>query len=198
MDQTGVWSNNLIAIASDGANNLSEKGVWTVDVNGRPRLIAQIYTRHLEGVIAITNVAAKWGPWAGKILTGDEVAFDGDPNPFPLIYAIATNGEVAPYSLNIYPEDFDIVQTNQDLYCVDYQGSSSTILKLSRSFLKDHVGELVIAQAGEIPAPNTKLFFVRWDSANTNFVIRPLSLPTKYEGRFEHVTFAPIDLPPLD
>ncbi len=195
MDQTGVWSNNLIAVASDGANTLSDKGIWRIDVNQHPHLITNIFTRHLEGVVALTNVVAKWGPWAGKIITGDEDARDENQNPRPLIYTVATNGEVASYAFGIHPEDFDIVRANQDLYCVDYQGASSTILKLSRNYLTNFIDDIVVTQAGEPPAPGAKLFFVHWDS--TNFVVRSLSLPDKYAGRFEHVTFAPISLPPV-
>jgi hypothetical protein len=35
-----------------------------------------------------------------------------------------------------------------------------------------------------------------WDSAITNFVVRSISLPDTFGGTFEHVTFAPIGLPP--
>jgi hypothetical protein len=72
-------------------------------------------------------------------------------------------------------------------------------MKLSRNFLTNHVGELLITDAGEYAKP-AKVFMVRWDSAAGNFVaarvpyIRSDSTP----GELEHATFAPIDLPPLN
>jgi hypothetical protein len=162
-------------------------------------LIATIFTPHLEGVVSITNVSSLWGPWAGKIITGDEASVDDDFRLKPLIYSIDTNGTVASFALNIEPEDFDVIQTNQDLYCVNYNGQHSTILKLSRSYLRDYIGDLLVTQSGEIdPNHPPKLFIVHWDSTNATFVTRSISIPPKYAGAFEHVTFAPINLPPID
>ena len=197
-DQTGSWSNQLIAVTSDSAGDDTAKGVWRVDPQGRPTLIANINTRHLEGVIAITNDASRWGPWAGRILSGDETINDENSKPAPLIYAIDTNGVMAAYALAIQPEDFDIVPPNQSLYCVNYNGYDSKILKLSKSILTNYVGDLVITQAGEYnPAVQQewkpKLVFVHWDGSK--FVTRSLTLPYVFPGGFEHVTFAPIELP---
>ena len=45
-----------------------------------------------------------------------------------------------------------------------------------------------------------KLFILHWNAATTNFITRkiPFSYPDGSAGHFEHVTFAPISLPPLN
>jgi hypothetical protein len=192
-DETGIWSNNLIAVTSDNSPQPGLKGVWQITSSGFPILAANIDTLHLEGVTTITN-ESKWGPWAGRILTGDE---NGNfPLP-PLIFAVATNGQVASFDLGIAPEDFDVIPRDQDLYCVNFNYSDSTILKLSRTMLTNYVGELLITQAGEGGAV-PRLFIVRWDPTKEDFLFRSITLPADvYGGHFEHVTFAPINIPPL-
>ena len=203
VDQSGVFSNQLIAVTSPGAASSDKKGVWRVDANRQPTMITNVNALHLEGVITLPDDAQTWGPWAGKIVTGDEDAVDENLNPRPLIYTIATNGEVtinstlALISGGIYPEDFDVIPPNQDLYCVNYHDSgASFILKLSRKWLTNYWGDLLITDAGEASA-QAKLFIVHWDSTNSSFVTRPISLPSSVGGRLEHVTFAPIDIPAL-
>jgi len=193
VDQTGVWSNQLISVTSDTSNTLSDKGIWRVDAQGHPTLITNIFTRHLEGVVTLTNDVPKWGPWARKTITGDEAAVDESNHSRPLIYSIDTNGSVAKFALDIQPEDFDIIPTNQDLYCVDNRDFS--IVKLHRDYFTNYVGDLLITQAGEYDlAHPARLFIVRWDNASTNFVIKTITLPGAY-GLFEQVSFAPINLP---
>ena len=197
VDQTGVFSNQVIAVASEGSFSSSRKGVWRVDAQAHPTLLTNLATAHLEGVITLPNDTNRWGSWAGKIITGDE-----DFSPNPVIYTIAANGAVVLYdttnliSGGIHPEDFDIIPTNQNLYCVAFDDANigaSSIVKLSKDYFTDYVGDLLITDAGENVAP-AKFFIVHWDAANTNFVTRRVQFfdPSR---RFEHVTFAPIDLP---
>ncbi len=183
MDQTGVFSNQVIAVASDDLYQTNNKGIWRVDPQGHPTLVATIYTPHLEGVTTITNDVQHWGPWAGKILTGDES--EG------VIYTIDTNGVTTPYHLGINPEDFDIIPPGENLYCCYAPG---LILKLPASLLTNFVGDLLVTQAGEM-SDGARLFIVHWDSGAGNFVVRRISLNWTY-AQFEHVTFAPIDIPP--
>ncbi|MCX6884034.1 MAG: hypothetical protein NTX27_03220 [Verrucomicrobia bacterium] len=194
-DQTGVWSNHLIAVTSKSDGDDTTKGIWRIDPQGRPTLVANLRTKHLEGVTTITNDAARWGPWAGKILTGDETVSQPYWVPHGIIYATDTNGVTTSHALGIHPEDFDIVPPDQSLYCLNYDGSASKILKLSKSLLTNYVGDLLITQAGESHV-EAKLYFVHW--TGTNFMTRSISLPTSvFSGQFEHVTFAPIELPNL-
>ena len=116
-----------------------------------------------------------------------------------MIWAIDTNGTAASYALGIDPEDFDIIPPTNDLYCVDYNGDQSSIVKLSHSVLTNYVGDLLVTQAGEIipPEPTAQLFIVHW--SGTNFVTRAISYyrADGTRGHFEHVTFAPINIPSL-
>ncbi len=68
------------------------------------------------------------------------------------------------------------------------------ILELSRTFFNNYVGSLLITDAGEV-SPPAKLFIVSWNG--TNFVAQGISFwrPDGTAGHFEHVTFAPVNLP---
>jgi hypothetical protein len=123
-----------------------------------------------------------WGGWAGKILTGNEYV--------GVIYVIDANGAATPYSLEIHPEDFDLIPPDQDLYCTANDGSGGVVLKISRAYFADYVGQLLITQAGEHMQP-AALYIVRWDGGPV------VSVRIPYPGAFEHVTFAPVSLPPL-
>jgi hypothetical protein len=196
VDRTGIFSNQLVVVTSGGSES-PEKGVWRVDAQAHPTLVAQIETTHLEGVITLPNDPSKYGPWAGKIVTGDE---DADPNP--IIYTISPNGTVDSYDTTslirggIFPEDFEIIPPNQNLYACD--PDVGRIMKLPASYLTNHVGDLLVTQAGEGGVP-ARLFVLHWDVATANFVTTSIRYfrPDGFNGHFEHVTFAPIDLPPL-
>src|SRR5262249_3970059 len=72
VDQTGVWSNNLVVATSDSGNATDNKGIWRVEwqgTNAHPIFITNILTPHLEGVVTLPNTNS-WGPLAGKIITG--------------------------------------------------------------------------------------------------------------------------------
>ena len=182
IDQTGVFSNDLIVVASDAPPQ-----VWLVNSNGSPALLAQISANaggNLEGVISIPNNTNQWGPWAGKILTGDE--------QYRILYTIATNGAVNPYDLGIAPDHFALIPASQNLYICDY--GHNQILKLASAFLTNYVGNLLITQeggGGYFPG----LFIVNW--SGTNFVTRFIngSVVTNGTSQLEDATFAPMDLP---
>jgi len=101
------------------------------------------------------------------------------------------NGVVASYALGIQPEDFDLIPPNQDLYCADEDNYQ--IVKLSRSLFTHYWGDLLITQSGDgtDPAGPGILFIVHWDSPSSTFQVHSIY----YGHTFEHVTFAPIDLP---
>ena len=131
--------------------------------------------------MVLTNDVQKWGPWAGKIITGAESKFP------PAIYAVDTNGSALAFNLNIEPEDFDIIPPYQDLYCTDQ--TAGRLLKVSRDVFTNYWGDLLVTQEGAISG--AKLFIVHWDAGTSNFVTRPIP----FTNWFEHVTFAPVSLP---
>ena len=70
------------------------------------------------------------------------------------------------------------------------------IQKLSRTYLTNYVGDLLITQSGDgTSSASPKLFIVRWDITNSVFNIKAIDRSYSGQGRFEHVTFAPIDIP---
>jgi hypothetical protein len=194
-DQTGTFSNNIIAVTSQD-DTPSDKGVWMVDSKGRPTLLTNIFTPHLEGVTTLTNDVAKWGPWAGKIITGDEAHFN--TNTFaadPVIYTISTNGTVSSYPTTalvangIFPEDFDVIPANQNLYITAF--NVNAIMELPSDYFTNHVGDLLITDAGEVSAAG--LYIVHWNGSN--FVTTSIPVPDSVGGHIEGVTFAPLKLP---
>jgi hypothetical protein len=185
-DRSGNLGGDLIAVTSgQRANPATNGGVWRVTANGMATKLANLpYV--LEGVITLTNDAAavaKFGPWAGKIITGSKDQ--------QTIYAIDANGTVTEYPLGIEAEDFDLIPANQNLYCAIPYASDGELLKISSTLLTNYVGDLLITQAGDIQAGLPKLFIVNWNG--TGFATR--SIP--YHEPFEAVTFAPIAIKPL-
>jgi len=218
VDQTGIWGNDLLAVTGnsldclDGASYAS-RGVWRIGpLNTNTMQITRITGYHLEGLLTVPTNSC-YGPWAGKLLTGDECQ--------NLIYAIDTNGFVQPYSLpngfgvGISPDTFRLIPTNQDLYCcADLSGNNlgggSLILKLSRQLLTNYVGDVLISQSGELysNAPPAE-YIVRWNETKTNFdtwtilLIEPntcyTSDGTTTNGTWfvEKAAFAPVSMPVL-
>jgi hypothetical protein len=198
IDQSGSFSGDLIAVTGDHPD--TGGGVWRIKSSGVATRLADINDNpypHLEGVITLTNDLAKWGPWAGKILTGAESAVDQNNNYDPMLYTIDPNGSVTPYDTmmmvlgGIGSEDFDLIPTNQDLYCVNE--GNNTIEKVSSTLFNNYVGDLLITQSGDGSYSATpKLFIISWNNSAGKFIIRSISHPNR---NFEHVTFAPISLP---
>jgi hypothetical protein len=63
-DRYCVAGGDLIVVTTAG-------GVWRIKSDGTKRQLASLGV-HLEGVTTIPNDPARYGPWAGKILTGAE------------------------------------------------------------------------------------------------------------------------------
>ncbi len=183
IDQSGSFGGDLIAVT--GNSFFVGGGVWRIKSSGVTTKLATITNTHLEGVITLTNDPARWGPWAGKIITGAESSTP------PMIVSISTNGVVTTNQLGIGPEDFDLIPANQDLYLA-VATSPNRIDKISRRYFEPYVGDLLITQSGDgFTSPNKMLFIVHWDNGVTNFIIRSI-LTSRI---LEHVTFAAINLP---
>ncbi|MFY4729316.1 hypothetical protein, partial [Nitrospira sp. BLG_2] len=185
VDQTGLFNHDLIVVT--GGEAFEGGRVWRITSNGdqtsnTKTLFAEIPNTHLEGVVTLPNDQQKYGPWAGRIVTGAERR---DP---PLIYTIDTTGNVAEFAEGIAPEDFDIIPGGQALYCTD--GNAGRIYKVPAAYFTEYVGDLLITQAGEVWDYPAALLLLHWDGSH--FVRKSVFPP---EGvMFEHVTFAPIDL----
>jgi len=188
VDDSGAFGGDLIVTTMNG--------VWLIqsDANGNahPMLLTNILAAQTLGnVITLTNDVAKWGPWAGKILTGDLYE--------EVLYAIDTNRVVTVYNTDfaggIAIEDFALIPANQDLYFVD--ALDSKLMKISRTVLAPYVGDLVINQTinwnggADGYGPAAELVIVAWDSVDSIF--KAHIIPAS--GILEDETFAPLNLP---
>jgi hypothetical protein len=187
IDDSGSFGGDLIAVTGNLDNEGG--GVWRINSSGVSTQIVNLPNTHLEGVITLTNDYSKYGPWAGKILTGAEAVKDECGRDRPLIYTISTNGSIESFDLGIAPEDFDIIRTNQDLYCIDQ--TFPKVIKMSHELLNEYSEDILVTQEGPFGEKIPKLFIVHWDSFNSHFVIRAIT----NTNWFEHVTFAPMNLP---
>jgi hypothetical protein len=190
VDRTGVWGYDLIAVTGNEGDDIEigSRGVWRIDASGVAERITTIQTVHLEGAITVPDDPDRWGPWAGRILTGDE---SGEPEP--MVYAIETGGAVEAFRLAIDPEDFDLIPAEQDLFCTDF--FNNRIVKLPQSLFVDHVGDLIITQAGEVLGTEAEIFIVRWNRETAVFDIWGIPYSSAVQNlAFEHVTFAPLQL----
>ena len=195
VDQTGVFTNDLIAVTGGKAGEDPGNGVlvggavWLVSQTNAVKL-AQINEDNgnsllLEGVLTVPDDPLKYGPWAGKLLAGSE--FGGQPGR---IYAIDPRGTVTIYDLGICDiEDIDLIPSGQHLYALDFHlndETHSTLFKVPAGNFDNFAGDILITQEGGPPA----LFVVRWDGGR--FVVRKI---LDRDNPIEHVVFAPIDIP---
>ena len=199
------FDNDLIALVN---LDLEGASVWRIKSNGTATNLASFPPHiHFEGVITLTNDPARWGPWAGKIITGSEEA---DITTRNLIRAIDTNGVVSTFDMGIVSlnnqtghddglstEHFDLIPPGQDLYLAI---SSGQILKLSSAFFTNYVGDLLITQGGNTSyVGEPELYIVHWNGSD--FISRGIPLKF-YSGNtltgfqeLEGATFAPVSLP---
>ncbi len=161
-DRYCAFGGDLLVVTSTG-------GVWRVDAEGRAEGLAAL-GGHLEGATTLPDDPARYGPWAGRLLTGDENS--------GLIYAIDPAGTVHEERLGIAPEDFDLVEAGTNFYGVDF--AAQRIVGVPAEAWRDKVGDVVIAQE------SGQLWDVRWDAAAGAFAVHLLA----QVGQWEHVTFS--------
>jgi hypothetical protein len=186
VDQGGAFGGDLIAVAGD-ASLRQGGGVWRINSRTNATLLANLGIE-LEGVITLPT-DARYGPLAGKIVTGSETATDAG------LITIDTNGIVTHWDLgvNISTECFRIIPTNQDLYlCTQATTAPDQVVKLSHTLLTNFWGDLLIVQEGQQSSPiNPAVFIIRWDPTSSVFLLWRI----RYTQVFEDATFAPISLP---
>ena len=104
--------------------------------------------------------------------------------------------------LDIQPEDFDVIVTNQNLYVTD-EGSQHQLLKLPSNLFTNYVGDLMVTQEGYVDHYVTgvnpslhlpKLIVLHWDGTN---MVQRASISRRETEMLKHSTFAPMDIPRL-
>ncbi len=141
-DRTGVFGGDLIVTTTAGH-------LWRVTSAGEATFLATLVGDDLEGLTVVPNDPDRYGPWAGKILVGDE--------DIDAVYAVDAAGQVTTYHLGIRPENIMIVPPGENFYGVDYYGNA--LMGASASQFKDMVGDILIAEEfGGI------LWHIHWNS----------------------------------
>ena len=187
MDTVGTFSNNIVAVtSSDSPVQFGPKGVWEVDAHGNPTLLTHINASLLEGIAVVRT---NFGPWSGKIITGDELSLS--------LYTIDAGGNVVTNDSNalfpngIHSESITTIPPNQSLYLCDSTGG---IMKLSKNYFTSYVGDLLIEDGGENGSGNAKIFIIHWEAASSKFITRRFQYLVGGKT-LERCVFAPIELP---
>jgi RHS repeat-associated protein len=144
-DRTGVYNGDLIVSTTAGH-------IWRVTPAGDATMVADLHLGgDFEGLTTVPNDPLRYGPWAGKILTGDENR-DG-------IYAVDDTGEVTLYPLLMRPENIHLVPPGENFFGVDYFGG--TLYGASASQFKSMVGDIIVTEefTGDV-------WHVRWNGTD--------------------------------
>jgi len=180
-DQTGVFGYDMIVVTGRNPSDPVAGGaVWRVNASGNATLVAQVEKpsgpgRLLEGVLTVPNDPAKYGPWAGTILTCQESS--------GLIISVSTNGTATAYNLGLGgPEDVRLIPSGQNLYALDY--ANHQVLKVPAGNFTAFAGDILLVNEGGCP-PAPGLFIVHWEEGR--FVVRQIAAG----AQLEHVTFGP-------
>lgn len=170
-DSTGLYGGDLVAVTTAGE-------VWRIRSDGTPTLLASLGV-HLEGLMVVPNLPARYGPLAGKILAGAEEQ--------GLLHVIDNSGLVSSLTLGVKVEDIDIVRANENFFGINY--GTMRLLGASAADFATMVGDIVLTQE-DVPAGTTGLFRLFWDGKMLSAQPIPLGSGSATVGQWEHVTFA--------
>lgn len=167
VDRTGVWGGDLIAVGYVHADGTAY--VWRITSSGKATLVATLPAGNTyDSVTTIPNDVQKYGPWAGRILTG------GDYRNGP-IFAIDTNGIVSTFYLGVGTESILVIPNSENFFGWDggdtlYTAPSSDFEAMSGDILT--ADECPFCGPGDPPSSGGYLYRLHWDG--TNFNIYPL------------------------
>lgn len=193
-DQTGLWGNCLLVIGGPlYGTNVS--ALWRIEANGtQSAIVTNLPTAFPEGLLTLPNDVTKYGPWAGKLITSDEMS--------ETIYSIDTNGVVQPWYIGVTGQKFLLIPEGQNLYCMDGSAGDGWVIKVSKDLFKGHEGDILAFQCPEqqwatFPAG---VFIIHWNG--TNFETLPLlfgdfAAQLLPNGFLERGDFAPFDMAPV-
>ncbi len=183
VDRTGLFGGDLLVATTAGE-------IWRVNNAGNvvlPRLAA--VGTHLEGAQIVPNAPARYGPLAGKFITGAEATMG-------LIYAVGPDGVVASYDVNVDIEDIEIIYPKENFFGVNF--GTSTLLGAGAEQFVPLIGDILLTQETHA---GSGLFVLRWDGVNLVALEIPLDPGSATVGQWEHVTFAPagiVEIPPVE
>ncbi len=179
VDRTSVFGGDLIAVTTAGE-------VWRINSSGIPTKLADVNV-HLEGVITVPDDAAKYGPLAGKIITGAE----GQGR----LYTIDVAGNVEIFNPGVNIEDIDLIPADENFFGVNF--GTGKILGAPASSFASMVGDILLTQEFH---SGSGLFRLFWDGSTLQAEELALASGSAPVGQWEHVTFAPAgvsEIPPV-
>jgi hypothetical protein len=169
VDRTDVFGGDLIVATTNGE-------VWRVDSAGSATRVAAIGV-HLEGLVTVPDAPARYGPLAGTILAGAEN--EG------LLWAIAPDGSVRSYDVDVQIEDIDIVTPYENFFGINF-GTSSLIGASGDQFLPI-AGDILLTQESVTSVGLYRLYF---DGASIRAEELRATSDSARIAQWEHVTFA--------
>lgn len=168
IDRTGVFGGDLIAATTTG-------GVWRIAASGQATQIVNLNTR-LEGVVVVPDDQDKYGPWAGKILTGAKTQ--------GLIYSIDPQGVATSYPFGGNVTDLRIIPAHENFYGID--SVEQKIWGAPAAAFSGMIGDVLIAQ----DTPGT-LSRVHWNGAE--FEVSQIA----EVAQWKQIAFSPAGIAPI-
>ena len=140
VDRAGVFGGDLVVVTDAG-------GVWRINSSGAASRVASLNTP-LHGVTTVPEDAAKYGPWAGKILAGAKEQ--------GAVVAVDAQGGAVSYPLGVNPEDIQLVPAHENFFGLDT--AEGKLWGAPADAFAALIGDILIAQ--ESPGTLTR---VRWN-----------------------------------
>jgi hypothetical protein len=168
IDKTGVWGGDLIVATTAG-------NVWRVNAAGVATKVGSVGSAQtLEGVVTVPNDPVKYGPWAGKILFG---------NDSTALYTLDTMGNLTTYLLGFsQTENLNIPNAGETFYGVDFQ--EGILKNADAGQWTPYVGDIIMGEE------NGRLWDIKWNGASFTSTLLSAAVP-----QWEGATFAPTNLP---
>lgn len=178
-DRTDVFGGDLIAVTTTGE-------VWRIHADGSTSgtPLATLAT-HLEGLITVPDDAATYGPLAGTIICGAENQH--------LLYSIDPAGQVSSYSLGVDIEDIEMISPSENFFGINF--GTNLVLGAPASQFTSMVGDILLTQ--EVHS-GSGLFRLHWDGTSLSATQLTLAAGSASPGQWEHVTFSPAGITPLN
>jgi len=140
-DRTGLYGGDLLVTTTAGH-------LWRVTAAGVPTMLASLGCPDCEGLTVAPNDPDRYGPWAGRILVGDETR--------DVVWAVDATGDVQVFQLGIFPENINIVPPNENFFGVDF--GSGFVMGASASQFRSMVGDVLISEEF-----GGRVWHVEWD-----------------------------------
>jgi RHS repeat-associated protein len=181
VDRTGVWGGDLLVSTTEG-------NVFRINSAGQVRLVAQLSNgTSYEGLTTVPNDVPKYGPWAGRLLVGDD-----QPGSF---YAVDTNGVVVQYNFPFGANSIRVIPENENFYGRDYNGqvddNDGGVYGAPASAFQGMAGDILIADEDTGNSEDAGyLYRAHWNGSN--FDIYPVWTRDGQGGfNWEQICFAP-------